>query len=249
MLADHLIEEHDKAKRQSQEAATKRQEDGLAKAMPHLDRLTHHLQRIEDAAVQAELDQLTKKLLALTQGGVYQKWGYIPSREGHHYTLVTTMFFHGGFMHLFGNMLLFFLCGPFVEDRWGRTLFMLFYLASGIVATWCHGFWTDLPDVPLIGCIRSHRRGHRRFSDSLLSYKNQVPLRHLCWLAIVQRTFSNSILCGATPLVCPTILQRDNPHKFPSCLLGACWRVCIRLYDGNSHKTHFFGRAIYLSKY
>lgn len=73
MLADHVIEEHDKAKRQSQEAATKRQEDGLAKAMPRLDRLTHHLQRIEDAAVQAELDQLTKKLLALTQGGVYQK--------------------------------------------------------------------------------------------------------------------------------------------------------------------------------
>lgn len=54
-------------------------------------------------------------------------------------------------MHLFGNMLLFFLCSPFVEDRWGRTLFTLFYLASGIVATWCHGFWTDLPDVPLTG--------------------------------------------------------------------------------------------------
>ncbi len=150
VLSDHFLKAYDEAKSVSQEAATKRREEGLTGGMPDLDRLIESYQGLKPSDAQGELDQLTDKLFALAQGGVYWEWGYIPSREGHFYTLVTTMFFHGGLMHLFGNMILFFLCGPFVEDRWGRTFFTLFYLASGVLASLCHGYLTASPDIPLV---------------------------------------------------------------------------------------------------
>lgn len=151
ILPGDLLQEYDTARRRSQKAAAKLREDGLTGGMAYLDRLTNNLDRLELSDAQDELDQLTEQLFALLNGGIYQRWGYIPAREGHLHTLVTTMFLHGGIMHLVGNMLLFFLCGPFVEDRWGRILFTLFYLASGVVATLCHGFLTTLPDIPLVG--------------------------------------------------------------------------------------------------
>ncbi|ETW95791.1 MAG: hypothetical protein ETSY1_29230, partial [Candidatus Entotheonella factor] len=151
VLSEHFLEDYDEAKRRSQEAADKLREDGLTGGLAHLDRLTNNIESFELLEAQDELDRLTEELLALARGGTYQRYGYIPSREGHYYTLVTTMFLHGGLMHLFGNMLLFFLCGPFVEDRWGRVLFTLFYLASGVAATLCHGLLTTFPDIPLVG--------------------------------------------------------------------------------------------------
>jgi hypothetical protein len=45
---------------------------------------------------------------------------------------------HAGWMHLLGNMLFFFLSGPFIEDVYGRVIFPLFYLASGVVAALTH---------------------------------------------------------------------------------------------------------------
>ena len=100
---------------------------------------------------QAELDEMTEDFLTSYRSNSYQEWGYIPSREGHLYTLITNIFFHGGFFHLFGNMLFFFLCGPFIEDRWGRGIFLFFYLVSGILATLTHAVLTDTPDIPLVG--------------------------------------------------------------------------------------------------
>ena len=100
---------------------------------------------------QAQLDEMTGAFLERYQDNSFQEWGYIPSREGHLYTLVTNIFFHGGFFHLFGNMLFFFLCGPFIEDRWGRGIFLFFYLASGVLATLTHAALTDTPDIPLVG--------------------------------------------------------------------------------------------------
>jgi membrane associated rhomboid family serine protease len=45
------------------------------------------------------------------------------------------MFMHGGFMHLFGNMLYLWIFGDNVEQRFGSVPFLLFYLFSGLVAT------------------------------------------------------------------------------------------------------------------
>jgi rhomboid family protein len=49
-------------------------------------------------------------------------------------TIFTSMFLHGGFLHIFGNMLFLAIFGPNVEDAMGRIRFPVFYLLGGIVA-------------------------------------------------------------------------------------------------------------------
>mgnify|MGYP001564148273 FL=1 len=70
-------------------------------------------------------------------------------------TLIVSMFMHGGFAHLAGNMLYLFVFGDNVEDRIGRVRFLLFYLSCGVVASLAHVLvskWTgqDLA-VPSLG--------------------------------------------------------------------------------------------------
>src|SRR4029078_10630029 len=50
-------------------------------------------------------------------------------------TLLTSMFMHGGWLHLGGNMLYLWIFGDNVEDRLGHTLFLIFYLLCGLAAT------------------------------------------------------------------------------------------------------------------
>ena len=49
--------------------------------------------------------------------------------------IFTAMFMHGGWMHLFGNMLYLWIFGDNVEDRLGHAKFLIFYLLAGIAAT------------------------------------------------------------------------------------------------------------------
>ena len=49
-------------------------------------------------------------------------------------TLLTSMFLHGGFLHIAGNMLFLWIFGNNVEDALGRVRYLFFYLASGLVA-------------------------------------------------------------------------------------------------------------------
>jgi len=50
------------------------------------------------------------------------------------FTILTSMFLHGGFAHVAGNMLFLWIFGNNVEDELGRGRFLLFYLACGLVA-------------------------------------------------------------------------------------------------------------------
>src|SRR6185437_3613472 len=49
-------------------------------------------------------------------------------------TVFTSMFLHGSFLHIFGNMLFLVIFGPNVEDATGRVRYLVFYLLGGIVA-------------------------------------------------------------------------------------------------------------------
>jgi membrane associated rhomboid family serine protease len=49
-------------------------------------------------------------------------------------TLITSQFLHGGWMHIIGNMLFLFIFGDDVEDTMGSPIYLLFYLACGIIA-------------------------------------------------------------------------------------------------------------------
>jgi membrane associated rhomboid family serine protease len=64
---------------------------------------------------------------------------------------LTSIFIHGGWLHLIGNMLYLWVFGNNVEDRFGRVRFLLFYLLVGVVAT--YGFALTRSDSvePLVG--------------------------------------------------------------------------------------------------
>lgn len=65
--------------------------------------------------------------------------------------LLTSMFMHGGLLHLGGNMLYLWIFGNNIEDRLGRVKFILFYLASGIVASMAFVATAPQGDIPLVG--------------------------------------------------------------------------------------------------
>jgi membrane associated rhomboid family serine protease len=64
---------------------------------------------------------------------------------------VTSIFVHGGWLHLIGNMLFLWVFGNNVEDRFGRFRFLLFYLLVGVVATYGFAFTRADSLEPLVG--------------------------------------------------------------------------------------------------
>jgi membrane associated rhomboid family serine protease len=65
--------------------------------------------------------------------------------------VLTSMFLHAGWLHLLGNMLYLWIFGNNVEDRLGRPLFLLFYLAGGVAAVVGQTLIDPASDVPMIG--------------------------------------------------------------------------------------------------
>ncbi len=66
-------------------------------------------------------------------------------------TLFTSMFLHGGFLHIGGNMLYLWIFGNNVEDAAGHMRFILFYLLSGIAAGLVQYSFDPSSPVPMIG--------------------------------------------------------------------------------------------------
>jgi membrane associated rhomboid family serine protease len=54
------------------------------------------------------------------------------------YTLITSMFMHAGWLHLFGNMLFLYIFGDNVEDVFGHGSYLVFYIISGLAAAFAH---------------------------------------------------------------------------------------------------------------
>ena len=65
--------------------------------------------------------------------------------------LFSCMFLHGGFMHLFGNMLFLWIYGDNVERRLGAVPYLLAYLATGVAATLTHALMFSSSQMPLVG--------------------------------------------------------------------------------------------------
>jgi membrane associated rhomboid family serine protease len=66
-------------------------------------------------------------------------------------TLITSMFMHGGFMHLIGNMLYLWIFADNIEDELGPVKFICFYLLSGIAAALTQVFLNTQSTIPMIG--------------------------------------------------------------------------------------------------
>jgi rhomboid family protein len=66
-------------------------------------------------------------------------------------TLITSMFLHGGFLHIGGNMLYLWIFGNNVEDDTGRMRFLVFYLICGLAAGAAHAYMNKDSLTPMIG--------------------------------------------------------------------------------------------------
>ena len=71
----------------------------------------------------------------LNAGGEYLEIPQSPGPFPIYLTLISSMFMHGGLMHIGGNMLYLWIFGDNVEHRFGPTRFLLFYLVSGLAGT------------------------------------------------------------------------------------------------------------------
>src|SRR5262245_53046465 len=90
-------------------------------------------------------------------------WGLVPARlpaalarggeplEWIGLTFLSSLFLHGGWAHLLGNMWYLWIFGDNVEDQFGRVRFLLFYLAAGIAASALHVFSSLDPRLPTLG--------------------------------------------------------------------------------------------------
>ncbi len=99
---------------------------------------------------QEELRRLVDAALAARRRHPFYRWGLVPAHI-RPLALITHQFLHAGWLHLLGNLFIFYLCGPFVEDVWGRPLFAIFYLAGGVFAGLMFALRYPHLDVPLVG--------------------------------------------------------------------------------------------------
>lgn len=97
---------------------------------------------------------------------VIQTFGFIPARfldpAAFHYepwevaiTLVTSLFLHGGFVHLFGNMIYLWVFGDGVEDAIGHARYFLFYVFCGAMGSLSHTVLFPTSAIPSIGASGS----------------------------------------------------------------------------------------------
>jgi len=66
-------------------------------------------------------------------------------------TPFTSMFMHGGFMHIASNMLFLWIYGNNIEDYFGHVRFLIFYLVGGLAAAGLHILFSSNSPVPMIG--------------------------------------------------------------------------------------------------
>ena len=82
------------------------------------------------------------------------QYGVIPAEltAGENYlSVLTSMFLHGGFGHLFGNMVFLYVFGDNIEDAMGHISYLLFYLLCGIAAALTQVFLNPDSTIPMIG--------------------------------------------------------------------------------------------------
>lgn len=80
-------------------------------------------------------------------------FGLVPTElaSGSVVGVVTYMFLHGGFMHLFGNMLVLWAFGPTLEEFLGTKRFLIMYFVTGICAGLTHAALSWGAEIPLVG--------------------------------------------------------------------------------------------------
>lgn len=79
------------------------------------------------------------------------RFWYAPLDPANYIRILLSMFLHGGWLHIGGNMLYLWIFGDNIEDRLGHFRYGLFYLLCGFIATMTHAVINAASTVPSIG--------------------------------------------------------------------------------------------------
>jgi membrane associated rhomboid family serine protease len=101
------------------------------------------------AVEQEQLDGMNDSIAQEIRSSPNRRFGYVPS-ENNALGLLTYQFMHEGWLHLLGNMWFLLLCGINLENKWGRAVFLGFYLSAGVVAALAYKVFAG-GSLPLIG--------------------------------------------------------------------------------------------------
>ena len=85
---------------------------------------------------------------------IFYNFGFIPASffsDYSSFTIYSSMFLHGGFFHIAGNMLYLWIFGDNVEDSMGALKFIIFYLLCGTIAAICQGLVDPTSEIPMVG--------------------------------------------------------------------------------------------------
>ncbi|GLQ34896.1 rhomboid family intramembrane serine protease [Amylibacter marinus] len=87
-------------------------------------------------------------------GAFFATWALVPAEFSagiDYHTVLTSMFLHGGLMHIAGNMLFLWIFGDNVEDAMGHITFLIFYLLAGFGAAMAQVLVGPHSPVPMVG--------------------------------------------------------------------------------------------------
>lgn len=105
----------------------------------------------EVASQQSRLDELCRRTLQAWDDHPLRRFSLVPARGMAQLGWLSSMFLHFGWLHLIGNLLFFYVVGAFLEDVWGRPLFLGFYLAGGLVSGACQAALDLGSDTMILG--------------------------------------------------------------------------------------------------
>jgi len=106
------------------------------------------------------------------------------------FTLLTSLFLHGGWMHLVGNMLFLWVFADNIEATIGNLPFLLFYILGGLAAHAAHIYFNQYSDIPTIGASGA-------ISAVMGAYLIMFPLSRIrVWVLIFPLRVSAFIFLG-----------------------------------------------------
>src|SRR5580692_7090974 len=119
----------------------------LRSSEPHYTRATVTLAII---AVNVAVFLFQLSMPGSLQNRFIMQYGLVPDRL-HYSHILTSMFIHGGFLHIAGNMWFLWIFGRGVEDLVGHTKYLLLYFACGFAAAFLHILVNSNSTIPTVG--------------------------------------------------------------------------------------------------
>jgi membrane associated rhomboid family serine protease len=106
---------------------------------------------------------------------------YVNSNYFEPYQIVTHMFMHGGFLHLFSNMFALWMFGSMLENVWGPKRFLFFYLFTGLGAALIHSAITyyEISSLEDAVSVYFNNPGPIAFKDFAERYLSRIPSNSL----------------------------------------------------------------------